>query len=370
MHRPKTIKAGQHYDCGFFDDLIHEQNFRNPLLVQKAISEFNMYVPLIDPGGYRYVTGTRYTFGDLYEWIQRQNTVSNSWQITVRPCWKVNSDGTKTSLFPPRKLEDGRTVGISVEQLLAIQAEDVEMFSAQYLNQPISVTAQQFTEELILSHVKAAADVHLGHATLFIDLATSKGADSDHRVILVGKQDSYGRPYVVDGIGGQWSLLQFANLIIEKALQYTPLGIYIENSAAGVVFVEYLKTVAKDKNVNLPLNFIKVDNRKDAKHIRIMSTAGLLKQDKLFFLTGIPCWEKMFEQYTTYPRNRHDDYPDTVALLCVHYQTAGLYIPKVKSIGDYLCARTEATGAEMVMAPRDNPQANDWGSGGMGGSFD
>src|ERR1039457_7551186 len=105
LFRSKSVKAGQHYEAGFFDDLIHEQNFRNPDMVMKAISDFNTYVPLIDPGGYRYVTGTRYTFGDLYEWIIRRNNdplTGGNWQITIRACWTVNQDGSKTLVFPRR----------------------------------------------------------------------------------------------------------------------------------------------------------------------------------------------------------------------------------------------------------------------------
>jgi hypothetical protein len=33
---PKSVKTGQHYDLGFFDDLVNDQNFRNPKLVQKV----------------------------------------------------------------------------------------------------------------------------------------------------------------------------------------------------------------------------------------------------------------------------------------------------------------------------------------------
>ena len=366
---PKTIKAGQHYDAGFFDDLIHEQNYKNPRLVLQAIKDFNMYTPLIDPGGYRYVTGTRYTFGDLYEWILRKNTETQEWHITVRPCWVVNEDGSKTSLFPPRKLTDGRTVGFSVEHLESIQREDAEMFAAQYLNQPISVTAQLFPEELMLSHVRSTKEENfpgLGYKTLFIDLAASKNSTSDHSVILCGQQDSMTRIYVTDGVGGQWSPTDIALVVIEQALKHKPIRIYIEKSAAGVYFVEYLKKVALDKGVTLPIDFIKVDNQSDAKHLRISLCSGFLKQNKLFFLQGLPCWTRMFEEFTTYPRTRHDDYPDTCALMCQHYQ-ATAPLPKVKSLASYLFSPEVTPVASFIL--NRNDEANQDG-GSMGGVFE
>src|SRR5579859_7922017 len=64
---PKSVKAGLHPDVGFFDDLVTEINYRSPELMAKVIEDFGHFVPLINPGGYRYVTGARYTFGDLYE---------------------------------------------------------------------------------------------------------------------------------------------------------------------------------------------------------------------------------------------------------------------------------------------------------------
>jgi phage terminase large subunit-like protein len=359
---PRTVKAGQHYDAGFFDDLINEQNFRNPRLIQKAIGDFNLYTPLIDPGGYKFVTGTRYAFGDLYEWVIRQDSVTHEWNITLRPCWHKDEQGNLVSNFPPRKLADGRIVGISVEQLLAIQREDAEMFAAQYLNQPISVSKHPFPEELILKHVRSMNEEKppaLGPATLFIDLAASKKDDRDHTVVLTGQQDSMGIPFVTDCVGGSWGPFESAKVIIGQALKHRPLGIYLEETAAGMVFKALLETVALDMGVRLPLNLIKVNNNKDAKHFRIMVVSGLLKKDRLYFLAGLPAWDAMLQQFTAYPQMRHDDYPDTVALMCEHYQTNTYRPPVVKSIGQYLVQH--AAIPEILKAPEP--------VGDMGGSM-
>jgi hypothetical protein len=61
----KSVKASQHYDLGIFDDLVNEQNFRNQTTVAQVTQDFHHCQSLIDPGGFRRVSGTRYTFGDL-----------------------------------------------------------------------------------------------------------------------------------------------------------------------------------------------------------------------------------------------------------------------------------------------------------------
>ena len=226
---PKSIKAGLHPDVGFFDDLVNEQNFKNPDLMKQVIEDFSHYTPLINPGGYFYVTGTRYTFGDLYEHIERTN--DGRWQITRRDCWIENPDGTKTSRFPVRRLEDGRTIGISVEMLLAIQKDNPETFAAQYLNQPIAAGSQLFPEALILGAVrpKPTPNETVGPAILFVDLAEGRDPRADKRVVVCGRQIN-GCPTVCDIRSGLWSTYEIANNIAIMADQPRPIKVLIEGS--------------------------------------------------------------------------------------------------------------------------------------------
>jgi predicted phage terminase large subunit-like protein len=322
---PKSVKAGQHFDAGFFDDLINEQNYKNPELVQKAIDDFNHYVPLIDPGGYRYVTGTRYIFGDLYEWIIRHNEKKN-WKITIRACWKVGPDGTKTVLFPQRRLPDGRLIGFTLEMLEQFQRDDPGMFAAQYLNMPIAEGERLFTEALLLGAVRSPKAENfpvLGGSILFIDLAASRTNESDHSVILCGRQDGLGRMYACDIRGAKFTPLQLAHATIEMALLHRPLKILVEGTASGTYFVEYLKVIALDRGIVLPVDTIKVSNQKDAKYLRIASVEGVIREGKLFFFPGLPNWESIVEQFTTFPRGRHDDEIDTISLMTQFYGQNG-----------------------------------------------
>lgn len=323
---PKSVKAGLHPDVGFFDDLVTEVNYRNPELMKKVIEDFGHFVPLINPGGYRYVTGTRYTFGDLYEHLIRQNADEQvkqgvgRWQITIRGCWTVHPDGTKTSNFPVRKLADGRSIGISIEMLEAIQRDNPETFSAQYLNSPIAAGKEQFTEAMLLAACIAKdPNMAAGPALMFVDLNGGKGKQgNDNAVVLVSRQ--VGRKGVVcDLRSGVWTSLQIAHSILELCLVHRPFKLFIEDTAAGTFFIDYLKVIAKDKGLILNIEPLKVSNNKDAKRLRISAVAGAIKTGRCGFLAGLPGWKELVEQFKEFPKGRHDDEIDAVALMVQFY---------------------------------------------------
>lgn len=323
---PRTLKTGQHYDLGIFDDLINDQNYRNPKLLLKAQEDFDMCYPLIDPGCPRFVTGTRYAFGDLYDEIMRRNEGKDEWTISVKTCWK--EDGQVR--FPQQKARDGRTIGFTREMLLAIMRDTPTIFATQYLNQPMLDSQQVLTKELLdralIPNFKAPA---LTQSVLFLDLATTDTDKSDDCVIVVGKQDAEANMYVADQRGGIWSTNTFAMNVIDVALKHRPRLILLEKSAAGTIFGEFLKVCAKAKGIILPIDYIKVDNRPDAKNRRVEALAGHIRAGRFRFFLGLPCWDKACEQAIQFPKGRygHDDWPDTWALMAQHFSQTILSLP-------------------------------------------
>jgi predicted phage terminase large subunit-like protein len=345
---PKKITTGQHYDIGFFDDLVNAQNYQSAKKLQKVKDEFRSFIPLIDPGGYRQVTGTRYAFGDLYEDIARYNT-NGQWTITIKDCY--SDDGQKIR-FEARTLPDGRIIGFTRDGLLLIQREDPAMFSSQYLNKPSTGNTQLFTDEKMLAAVIASDDAPaLSPAVLFIDLASATGnAQNDDSVIVAGKTDHLAKMYVVDAVGGQWTSAQFANQIIAMALKHRPVKIMVEHTGAASYFVDFLKVMCRDKNIVLPLDFIKINNTKDAKLIRISSLEGHIRTKRLRFFAGLPCWEKMHQQFVEFPRARygHDDYPDTVALMAQTFGSSYQPVVPLSAQRHPLLAAMEQQGRDVT----------------------
>lgn len=320
---PKSIKTSQHYLLGVFDDLQNESNSTSPKQVDKVYTDFINLQPLVQHGG-RWVSGTRWAFGDLYEQIVRWSKSQElkgvaKWHISVKNCW---TDDGRQVRFPKFTRKDGERDGFTREELLQLQEQRPGWFACQYLNQPVLESRQPFTEEKLLKACIAEKDAPaLSLPNLFIDLATSGQSAADDAVILAAKVDAASRIYIVDGIGGQWSIPELALQVITMALKHRPRRILLEKSAAGQVFVEYLKIVARDKNIILPIDYLPVNNTKDAKTIRIAALEGWLKVNRLYFFAGLPCWSKMLEQFKQFPAasRRHDDYADTVALIAQFY---------------------------------------------------
>jgi predicted phage terminase large subunit-like protein len=323
---PRSSKAGLHPDVGFFDDLVTEQNYRNPEQLKKTIEEFSHYTPLVNNGGYFYVTGTRYAFGDLYEHLIRGNEPTpefpnGKWKVTIKGCWNEDRNGNRVSdsNFPPRKLTKGpragETIGISLEELLAIQRENPETFAAQYLNRPIAAGRQLFTEALLLGAVRPKdPQVSVGPAILFVDLAESRDPRADKRVVVCGRQVA-GRPTVCDIRSGQWSTLQIAQNILELALIHRPIRVLIEGSPGSTFFTDYLRMIAQDKGISLAIDKIKVANNKCAKYLRIAAIEGAIKTGRLLFLAGLPGWADLVQQFVEFPKGKHDDEIDTISLM-------------------------------------------------------
>jgi predicted phage terminase large subunit-like protein len=321
---PRSSKAGLHPDAGFFDDLVTEQNYRNPELLKNTIEAFSHYTPLINNGGYFYVTGTRYAFGDLYEHIIRTNTAGR-WKITVKGCWPEDAHGNRAgeSNFPPRKLTKGpragESIGISTDELLAIQRDNPETFAAQYLNRPIAAGRQTFTEPLLLGAViPKDTTAAIGPCVLLVDLASGRNADSDKSVVLCGRQIN-GAPAVTDLRSGQWTTLQIAQSILEMALLHRPAKVLVEGAAGSTYFIDYVNMIAKDKGIALFVEPLKVSNQKDAKYLRISAVEGAIKTGRLKFMANLPGWNDLVQQFVEFPRGRHDDEIDTVSMLVQFY---------------------------------------------------
>jgi predicted phage terminase large subunit-like protein len=139
-------------------------------------------------------------------------------------------------------------------------------------------------------------------------------------VVLCGRQ--VGRKAVVCDIrSGQWTALQLAHTILEMSLLHRPMRVLIEGTAASTFFIDYLKVIAKDKGITLNIEPLKVSNNKDAKRLRISAVAGSIKTGRCAFLAGLPGWAALVQQFCEFPKGRHDDEIDTVAMMVQFYST-------------------------------------------------
>lgn len=358
---PNSVKTGLHFEILFADDLVNDKNYRSLEQLEKVREQFEMCIPLIDPPHYVVITGTRYAHTDLYGHIIRQNVASGEWTISVRTCWL--EDGV-TPRFTARELPDGRIIGFTREGLLQLQKNDPAMFAGQYLNQPITSNNQIFDEAMLDARViiPAMAPRDLYGPYMFVDLA-SGGAYSDDCVILLGKTDHLGKMYVTFCRGGQWDSHTLASHIIDVIFRMCPvdgrpLAIYLEKSAAGKVFVDFLRMFASARGIQLPLiDFLPADNQPDAKRIRVEALKAYFSQARLSFFAGLEAWEKMKDQFIHFDglKGTRDDYPDTVALMAAFFARN---IPLVKPLSDYripFLKAIEMAGQQQDFQPVPEP---------------
>ncbi len=121
------------------------------------LEDYNFLEPLLNPGGYIIVTGTRYIFDDPYEQIQKKAELEMAelgksiWKFSIKNCWK-NGDKSQGPFFPATKTVKGKPIGQSMEFLEGMRRQlGDEMFSCQYENSPIISGDTSFTDELIAS---------------------------------------------------------------------------------------------------------------------------------------------------------------------------------------------------------------------------
>jgi hypothetical protein len=170
----RSTKSGSHCDIAFIDDLVNDQNYQNPELLETCWNQYCDIGPLVDPGGYIVVTGTPYNFGDTYERIEEaarkemKETGESMWLITTKSCWiyfcaicgqpenkhfgdcKFVRSEKRDVLFKQFKTKDGITRGHSVKYLEGERREKGDdFFAMQYECQRLAKGMQAFTEELI-----------------------------------------------------------------------------------------------------------------------------------------------------------------------------------------------------------------------------
>jgi predicted phage terminase large subunit-like protein len=311
---PKAITTGQHYTKMFFDDLVNANNFRNVELLDKLESEFYHFLPLLDPGGEVLVTGTRYSFADLYARIIAKDKGIDEWVKSVKECYR--KDGSL--LFPATVTSDGRKIGFTPELLAQLKRDDPEMFVPQYLNRVMAGKDQLFPPSLLAQATKSSQDADYpknAPCIFVVDLASGKRADADNSVVAIGRVDMNGRAWIADVVGGVLTPHALALTIISKAVQYRPSRVLIEKRHGAEFFGEFLKTVAREKGVVIPVDYTTGGSKKDAKYMRIASLESAMKQKRLFLLAGITDYAKTSEEFEQFPRGRHDDRPDSIALL-------------------------------------------------------
>lgn len=307
----KSVKAGSHYDIIKCDDLVHENNIGTKELIEKTITAFNYTTPLLEPGGYRDVIGTRYDYSDLYGWMIDSN--DGKTRVFKRTAWTIEPDGTKKLLFPRVETHDGRFIGFTLDQLESIRRDDPYLFNCQYLNDPTPTEAGQLTEPEIESLFVPPSSVPIAGRTFITwDLGYSNKSFADYSVGIVGRWDSFGRLFILEMLRGRFTAYELVNGIVNLARKWKPARIGIEKSGGAPLLEPALISACHSQGVYLPLEWL--PHPSAHKTERIAGLQSLIRQKKLFFVNTLADHTQIVREFVRFPRYKHDDIPDAIAM--------------------------------------------------------
>lgn len=339
--------SGHHADVGKFDDCVSDSNSgpKSSDDQRKKVGE-NMRLKrkIILASGYVDYVGTPYADDDAYSHLLefRKPEV-----VLVRPAWEVkaaskqkNEDDLAEADYNLLLPTDGKGAPLLPYAFLkAEQNDDEHLFNCQYL---CTAKAAKYTivfnDPLIDSHTIASEGLpQPGTYKIFSvwDTASTDNKGSDFSVGGVGlftiAGPLAGRMFVVEIVRGRFSRYELPHQIAAQAARWRVERIGIEKSP-GVEYMEgdIMKELAICGYPECPLpEWIQIENKKDAKALRIEGLAALFEQDRLYFLSEIPIMEVVKRELIMFKRNsrRKDDTADMVALLS-RYMPKNIEIPK------------------------------------------
>lgn len=312
-----SVKAGSHFDIIKYDDVVHEHNVGTPKQLQQTSEEYDYTFPLLDPGGYRDVIGTRYSPDDLYGRILQQPL---GWVFLVRRACKIDADGRPADpvLFAER---------FTVELLREYQALNPWQFSCQYLNEPRVESLYPITQDALTAHTVPAAKVPRGTAYAAWDLAFSQNSASDYSACVVVRADRRGRLFVVDAVRGRWSPFDLVLRFYDMYLKWRPARIAIEKAAGSELLSPGLAAYGAEHGLTPTIDWVKPQGPKSS---RILALDPLLREERLWFAAEISEYNQLCAELTSVsPKSlpRHDDLADALALAARYRAAVDADIP-------------------------------------------
>ena len=327
----KTIKAGSHYDVEKFDDMVNEVNSINPEQLEKTIQMFDAVVPLLEPGGYKDVIGTRYNESDLYgEIIDRDKKRVKEgnepeWKVFKRRACTLPFDKNSKILFEADSEGKPR---YSYKLLKAIKDDNEYLFNCQYLNDPTPVEDRRFTDALIDSI--SIPDIHIpyykrdlggqmyrtGRIILCWDFAFSSEKDADYTCGVAGFYDGMGRLWIVDLVLGRFGPDELVMEIVRMVLKWRPFDpkLVVEKAGGSQLVEPALRDWMIRMKLPFDIDWVKT-HPKRIKNERILGLLPLMKQGKVFFSKSLPQLEEVKKQFVKFPYFRKNDAPDAISRL-------------------------------------------------------
>lgn len=181
--------TGKHFTIRVYDDVVTKESVTTPEQLRKTVEAFELSHSLGTDQGRKRVTGTHYSFADLYMQLRKRGT----YKVRVHP---ATHDGTGT----------GNPVFLSQERLEELKREQSSyVFACQQLLNPVADQERRFKEEWLKTYGQLPTGCN---RYLICDPANAKKKDSDFTVMAVIDIDSDGNRFLVDMLRDKLNLTE------------------------------------------------------------------------------------------------------------------------------------------------------------------
>jgi hypothetical protein len=332
-----TVKASGHYDLRKGDDVVNEDNSKNPTALQQTTHDWKATRPLV-PRGYSDFIDTRYDFSDCGGDIIESNPPidgkvidldgfglmwhGKDWDIFIRACWKLDEQGKKTLLFPEEHCTD-EDYDPEKENLDAIQREDPYIFSCQYMNNPSPTGTQSFQRELLVAQTVPRTQIP-SNCMLFMAWYPGFNPDdtTDPAAGIVGGFSPDGSLYIIDCFRGLWSTDKIIDSTFTAHRKWCLRKIGFDDKNGPILIGPGIDSKMREQRVYLPIDYLPVPHSAEMRMKSVEALVPLLTSRKLFFSSDLPNYDQMLLEFTRFGKYRFAGIPFAIATLAQNYRSA------------------------------------------------
>lgn len=256
-----------HFDLLDFDDLIGEEAYQSPPVMNRAVDWLNHSVSLLmAPAESRMILrGTRWRYNDLYAHaMERMGFISQRSKAVV-----VNqTTGKIEPLFKER---------FSLEFFASIMEADPEQWAAQYANDPADVAFADFQRAWLRWYTVAPdgdirwkdfdgtthkEEIKKLHVYTHVDPSVGDTPDSDSQAVMTVGVNSQGQVFLLDAWQLRVDPLMLVEKIFEVADRFHPKLFSIESTAFQKSLRYFVEQEAKRRGKYLRIEDYRPSTRK------------------------------------------------------------------------------------------------------------
>jgi predicted phage terminase large subunit-like protein len=365
---PESVSSGIHAELVYCDDLVNNTT-KTVEAHKKAFQNYLDVLPLVQPTGFLFVSGTRYKGGqppDAYGQIMQRASTESRWKYLVEDCFSTNcktvlsdgticgrpecfhdrtvnvlqgpsipeipgqpcpgfqSDGVVVPYCPVVKCRDGE-YGYTLDFLRMQQSESAEFFALQYMNDPSLIQKSKavfnetilgrqtlHTQQQILDKFPPA----FSQVYLMVDPAYSSAEFGEHRdeTVILAFSKRGGDIIFWNAWFGQWAARERTQKIVAALHAVRPKDCFIESNlnaeSAEILIVDAARAAGL---AQVPIRARVPKRQKGARTIRMEAAAQLFDTGRVWLYAGLPNYEKLVRQAVEYPEGVHDDHIDCLA---------------------------------------------------------